>query len=90
MDLIKKMFIGILSACTKGLFDGSLASNSKGYWNCESLNNQSCQAKPTLININSNEPLYYQFSVCVDKCVGNCNTIDDSYAETYISTEAKI
>ena len=36
--------------------------------------------RPTLINIHSNEPLYYQFTVSVCKCGGSCNTIDDSYA----------
>ena len=37
--LIFKMFIGLLSTCTIGSFDASLASNSKGYIACVFLNN---------------------------------------------------
>ena len=34
----------------------------------------------TLVNINSNKPLYYPFTVSVNKYSGSCNTTDDSYA----------
>ena len=51
---IKKMFIGVLRACTIGCLGESLASNSKGHLKCVSLNNRLCQARPILVNINSN------------------------------------
>ena len=44
-----KMFIGFLSTCKIGFFGESLAFNSKGHIKCVSLNNQSCQARPTLV-----------------------------------------
>ena len=75
---IKKVFIGSLSVCTIWCFGESLVSNSK--IKCVSLNNHPCQAKPTLTKINSEETLFYQFTVSVSKCDGSCNTIDDPYA----------
>ena len=38
----------------------------------------------TLVGINSNEPLFYPFTVSVNKCGGSCNAIDDQYARTYL------
>ena len=73
---IKKMFIKLLSACTTGSFSGSLASNSKARIECLSLNNRSCQARPTIANINSNETLFYPFTVSDKECGGSCNTIE--------------
>ena len=74
------MLIGLLSACTTASLGESLASNSQKYIKDLFLNNQSCQARPKLVNINSNEPLYYPFSVSVNKIGRSCNTIDDPYA----------
>ena len=53
------MFIGLLSACTTESFGESLASNSKGHIKCVSLDNLPYQTRPTLVNTNSNERLYY-------------------------------
>ena len=52
---IKKMFIGLLLtyACTARSFGESFASNSEGRIKLVSLNNRPCQARSTLININS-------------------------------------
>ena len=30
---------------------------------CVSMNNQECKVKPEIININSNEPLFYTYSI---------------------------
>ena len=70
------MFIELLlSTCTVGSIDASLASNSKESIKCVSLNNEPCQARPTPVNINSNQVFYYQFTVSVIKYCGSCNTI---------------
>ena len=46
-----------------------------------SLNNQNCQIQPTLINLHpteySQEIHYYPYAVKLEKCVGNCNTLND-------------
>ena len=72
---IKKIFIGLLSVCTQVSFRGSITP--KDPKKCLTLNSRPCQARPTLVNIDSDETLFYSFSVSVYKCYGICNTIED-------------
>ena len=48
---------------------------------CVSLSNQKCEIQPTLINLRPDEYChkfhYYPFSVILDRCVGNYNTLND-------------
>ena len=44
------------------------------------MKNQECKVRPKTININSNNPIFYPFSVKINKCSGNCNNINDPYA----------
>ena len=74
------MLIGLLSARTTASLRESLVSNSQKSITDLFLNNRSSQAGPKLANINSNEPLYYSFTVGVNKFDRSCNTIDDPYA----------
>ena len=69
------MFIGLSSVCTIGSFSESLACNYEGRLKCVSLNNWICEARPTLVDINSNEILFYLFMVSVNKCGGSCNNL---------------
>ena len=48
--------------------------------NCISVNNQACKARPKIINANSNNSVFYPFSIKTNKCSGNCNNINDPYA----------
>ena len=48
---------------------------------CISMNNQACQVRPEIINVNSNEPVFYPFSIKTSKCSGSCNNINDPYAK---------
>ena len=79
-EFIKQMFMKLSSACTMETFDESLVSNLKVPIKCTFLSNQPCRARPTLVDISSYETLFYMFTVGVNKCGGNCNTIDDLYA----------
>ena len=45
------------------------------------MNNQECKARPEVIAINSNVPLFYPYSVKINKCSGSCNNINDPYAK---------
>ena len=36
-----------------------------------SMNNQPCKARPESINVNSNNPVFYPFSINTNKCSGN-------------------
>ena len=45
------------------------------------MSNQACKARPEIINVNSNNPIFYSFSIKTSKCSGNCNNISDPYAK---------
>ena len=44
---------------------------------CVSINNQECKIRSKIIDVNSNEPTFYPYSIEVNKCSGNCNNIND-------------
>ena len=46
-----------------------------------SMKNQECKIRPEIININSNNPIFYPFSIKINKCSGNCNNINNPYAK---------
>ena len=46
-----------------------------------SISNQECTVRPEFVNVNSNEPIFYTFSIKSSKCSGSCNNINDSYAK---------
>ena len=45
------------------------------------MNNQPCKSRPEIVNVNSNEPVFYPFSIKTSKCSGSCNNINDLYAK---------
>ena len=56
---------------------------------CISMNNQARKARPETINVNSNNPVFYPFSVKTSKCSGNCNNINDPYAKICVPDVVK-
>ena len=48
---------------------------------CISMNNEPCKARPEIINVNNNNPIFYPFSIKTSKCSGNCNNINDPNAK---------
>ena len=48
------------------------------------MNNRECKIRPEIININSNEPLFYPYSILANKCIGSCNNINDPYAKLFV------
>ena len=46
---------------------------------CISMNNQECETRPQVININGDEPVFFSFSIERSKCSGSCNNIDYPY-----------
>ena len=46
---------------------------------CISMNNQECKVRPQIVNVNSDEPVFYPFSIKTSKCSGSCNNINDPY-----------
>ena len=58
-----KVFIELLNVYEIGSFGSSLASNYEEPNKCVSLTNHPCQAKPILVNMNSNETFFYLFTI---------------------------
>ena len=55
----------------------------------DSMNNQECRTRTKIINITNNEPVFYPFSIKVNKWSGSCNNINDRYAKLCVSNVAK-
>ena len=51
---------------------------------CISMANKECKVRPELVNVNSNEPVFYPFSIKTSKRSGSCNNINDLYAKTCV------
>ena len=56
---------------------------------CVSMNNQECKVRPEIININSNEPSFYPYSVKTSKCSGSCNNVSDQSAKLCVLDDVK-
>ena len=56
---------------------------------CASMNNQECKIRPEIININTNEPVFYPYSIKINKCKVSCNTINDPYAKICVPDNIK-
>ena len=48
---------------------------------CISMKNQKCKTRPQVLNVNSNSPIFYLFSMKTSKRSGNCNNINNTYAK---------
>ena len=48
---------------------------------CISMSNQEYKARPEIVSVNSNNPIFHSFSAKTSKCSGNCNNIHDPYAK---------
>ena len=69
------------------MFLGSISSVNP--LECVSMNNQECKVGPEIVNVNSNEPLFYPFSIKTSKCSGSCNNINDPYAKLCVPDVVK-
>ena len=43
------------------------------------MHNQQRKIRPQLMNVNTDEPSFYLYSIKVNKCSGSCNNINDPY-----------
>ena len=78
---IKQIFISTM------MFFGSLSSVKS--LECISLKNEECKVRPETVNVNSNNPIFYPFSIKTSKCSGNCNNINDPYARMSVPDVVK-
>ena len=54
-----------------------------------SMNNQECKVRPQIVNVNSDEPVIFPFSIKTSKYSGNCNNINDPYAKICVADVKK-
>ena len=80
-SFVRKIFISTM------MFFSSLSNANP--LECISLKNQECKVRPETIDVNSNNPIFYPFSIKVNKCNGNCNNINDPYARICIPDTVK-
>ena len=73
MDLLKKCFFAAVT-----FFSCSVLNVNS--LECVSMNNQECKIRLEIINVNTDEPVFYPYSITMSKCKGSCNTINDPYA----------
>ena len=53
------------------------------------MTNQGCNVRPQIVNVNSNEPVFYPFSIKTSKCSGSSNNIDDPYTKMCVPDVVK-
>ena len=68
-EFIKQIFISTM------IFFGNLSNVN--LLECISIKNQECKVRPEIINVNSNNPIFYLFSIKINKCSGNSNNINN-------------
>ena len=61
-SFVKKVFVLGLTVLT---------SSIAGALNCVSMNNQECKVTPKIVDVSSNNPIFYPFSVKISRCSGN-------------------
>ena len=76
----KVFFVGLT------ILSGLASVNSSS---CISMNNQVCKARPQVVNVTGDEPVFFPFSIETSKCSGSCNNINYPYAEICVPDVVK-
>ena len=56
---------------------------------CVSMNNQECKIRSEIINVNTSEPIFYPYSIKINKYKDECKTINDPYAQLCVPDTIK-
>ena len=56
---------------------------------CVSMNNQECKIRTEIINLNTNEPMFYPYSIRINRCKVSCNEINNPYAKICVPDQIK-
>ena len=83
MDLLKKrFFVGLTILSSVNPLNAIRLSSI-------SMTNQECKVRPQIVIVNSDEPVFYPFSIKTSKCSGSCNKINDPYAKMCVPDVVK-
>ena len=53
------------------------------------MNNQEYNVRPQIVNVTSEEPVFFPFSIKTSKCSGSCNNINDPYGKLCVPDVVK-
>ena len=79
-----KIFRFVKKVVFLGLTILSNFTNAISSLNCNSVINLERKIRFQVINVNINNPIFYPFSNKIGKCRGNCNNINDPYANVCV------
>ena len=79
-SFVKKVFALRLTVLSSSITDAL---------NCISMNNQECKVRPEIVDVSSNNPIFYHFSVKINRCSGYCNSINDPYTKICVPDAVK-
>ena len=81
-EFVKQIFISAMMFFSRNL----LSVNSL---KCISINNQECKVRLEIVNVNSDEPIFYPFNIKTCKCSDSCNNFDDPYTKMCVPNVVK-
>ena len=90
--MVAKQHIKIFVFIKKVFYIGSLFLSilvSTSSLDCISVKNQERKVRQEIISVNSNEPIFYLFTIKTSKCGGSCNNINDPYAKICVPNVIK-
>ena len=67
----------------------NLNLSNVNYLQCVSMDNQECKIRPEIINLNSNELMFYPYSIKINKCKSNFNTVNNAYDKICVPDKIK-
>ena len=53
------------------------------------MNNQEFKVRAEIVNVTSDDPVFYPFSIKTGKCSGSCNNNNDPYAKLRVPNVVK-
>ena len=83
----KELFAGLTILSSVNLL--STAPLTKTPLRCISMINQKCKVRPEIINVNSDELVFYPFIIKTSKCSGSWNNVNDPYAKMCVPDVVK-
>ena len=57
------------------------------FFGCNNINE--CKVRPEIVNVNSDKPVYFPFSIKTNKCSGSCNNTNDPYRKLCVPDVVK-
>ena len=81
--------VNLLNAVPLNAIPLSTAPLNTTPFKCISMTNQECWVRLEIVNVNSDEPIFYPFSIKTSKCIGSCKNINDSYVKMCVPDVVK-